>query len=408
MSRMIPKNWTSISLANTGDLVMGQSPSGSSYNNAGNGLPLLNGAAELRIDRIDVKKFTTSPTRKSEPGDLLFCIRATIGNLNVSDKEYCLGRGVAALRVNDKYSKKYVGLQLEALFDQMRKMSQGGVIKGLKKEEIGDFEFPIPVDKAEQEKIADIIISVEKAIQQTQKMTEQSEKLKKSLMKQLFTRGIGHTKFNETEIGEVPESWKIGSFSDLVNSSDKNAIKPGPFGSSLKKQYYVPAGYKIYGQEQVISGNPYYGDYYVNEDKYKELIAFKVRAGDVLISLVGTIGKILIVPEDFEPGIINPRLLKITPDKSKSSSHFMAYILGSESVLSQMNQKSHGGTMNILNKGMLVNMRFGIPPLKEQHKIVEILQSIDKQIKVNRKLRAKQEQLKQGLMQDLLTGKVAP
>jgi type I restriction enzyme S subunit len=89
-------------------------------------------------------------------------------------------------------------------------------------------------------------------------------------------------------------------------------IKAGPFGSALKKEFYIAKGYKIYGQEQVISGDPFYGDYYIDQEKYKKLQSCSVERGDLLISLVGTIGKVLVIPEGAEPGIINPRLLRIS------------------------------------------------------------------------------------------------
>lgn len=257
----------------------------------------------------------------------------------------------------------------------------------------------------EQQKIAEILGTVDEDIAKTQEVIDATKKLKRGLMRQFFTRGIGHIKFKETKIGQIPEEWEVGGFKNLVNPDDKNAIKPGPFGSALKKSFYVEKGFKIYGQEQVISGDAFYGDYYVNEEKYKELKGFRVNAGDILISLVGTIGKILIVPENFEKGIINPRILKITPDKTKADSQFIAHLLKSDFLIQQMGQKSHGGTMNILNKGMLVSVSFGVPSLKEQKEITEILSAIDEKISVNKKLQEKLTLLKKGLMQDLLSGK---
>ena len=82
-----------------------------------------------------------------------------------------------------------------------------------------------------------------------------------------------------------------------VALNEKHSIKAGPFGSSLKKEFYVQEGYKIYGQEQVIKDDMSFGNYYISEKKYKELESCKVKAGDILISLVGTYGKISIIPE---------------------------------------------------------------------------------------------------------------
>lgn len=397
MSRIVTKNWTSISLAKTGELVMGQSPAGSSYNNAGNGLPLLNGAAELRVDGIDVKKFTTLPVRKSEPGDLLFCIRATIGNLNVSDKEYCLGRGVAALRVSDKYSKKYVGLQLEALFDQMRKMSQGGVIKGLKKEEIGDFKFPIPVDKSEQQKIADIILSVESAIQQTQKMIDQSEKLKKTLMKQLFTRGISHTKFKKTEIGEIPESWRIETLGEITNFIDYRGKTPKKTKSGIP---LITAKNVRFGK---LIDTP--REFIATAD-YKNWMTRGIpKKGDVLFTTEAPLGNVAQI-QTSEKIAFAQRVIVIQPN-SGLNELFLMYQLMSPGLQKLIQSYGTGGTVTGIKAKTLRSVTIAVAPDSEQIKIAEILQSIDNQIEINKKLKLKQEQLKQGLMQDLLTGRVA-
>ena len=298
----------------------------------------------------------------------------------------------------------YQILSEDKFTDYLVDKTTGSNYPSVSSNDVSSYEFLIPKDKSEQQNIAEILGTVDEDIAKTQEVIKATEKLKRGLMQQLFSRGIGHTKFKETKVGKIPETWEAGGFLNFVNPEDKNAIKPGPFGSSLKKSFYVEKGFKIYGQEQVISGNAFYGNYYVNEEKYKELEGFKVEAGDILISLVGTIGKILVVPDNFEKGIINPRLLKITPDKTKADSQFIAQLLKSDFLIEQMGKKSHGGTMNILNKGMLMSVTFGVPPITEQKEIAEILSAVDEKILVNKKLKSKLTLLKKGLMQDLLSG----
>lgn len=258
----------------------------------------------------------------------------------------------------------------------------------------------------EQKKIVEVLSSIDDEIKKIDEIIFKTIKLKTGLMNHLFVKGIGHKKFKETKIGGIPMSWDVGGFNNIVDPKNKNAIKPGPFGSALKKSFYVKDGFKIYGQEQVISGDITYGDYYIDEKKYKELEGFKVNAGDILISLVGTIGKVLVISESFEKGIINPRLLKITVDRKKADPQFIAYLLKSDFLIQQMNQKSHGGTMNILNKGMLMGVNFGIPPLDEQKEITKIISAVDEKISINIKHKEALIKLKKGLMQDLLSGKV--
>jgi type I restriction enzyme M protein len=183
----------------------------------------------------------------------------------------------------------------------------------------------------------------------------------------------------------INPDWPMVAVEDLV-SQEKNAMKAGPFGSALKKEFYVESGYKIYGQEQVIRGDAGYGDYYISEEKYRELESCKVKAGDVLISLVGTYGKTLIVPENHEPGIINPRLLKLTLDPAKISPAYFVTAFNQESVMSQVHGMSYGGTMDILSLKVLKNLKIALPPLAEQQTIVAEIEAEQALVDANREL----------------------
>jgi type I restriction enzyme M protein len=183
----------------------------------------------------------------------------------------------------------------------------------------------------------------------------------------------------------IHPDWPLVPVVELV-TEERNSIKAGPFGSSLKKDCYVPSGYKIYGQEQVIRGDAAYGDYYISEEKYRELESCKVQAGDVLISLVGTYGKTLIVPDDHEPGIINPRLLKLTLDRRTVLPAFFVHAFAQESVMSQVQAMSYGGTMDILSLKVLRNLRIPLPTVAEQEAIVRQIEAEELLVDANRQL----------------------
>ncbi|MBZ4136296.1 restriction endonuclease subunit S [Escherichia fergusonii] len=174
---------------------------------------------------------------------------------------------------------------------------------------------------------------------------------------------------------ELPEGWEWCKFEHIAKN-EENALKAGPFGSALKKSMYVQSGYKIYGQEQVISGNENYGDYFINEEKYNSLISCKIQSGDMLISLVGTIGKVLILSENCIPGIINPRLVKLSLYQDISRS-YIQYILASPYIQNLLFEDSHGSTMNILNLGLLKKLTFPLPPTQEQERIVKKIHYIN-------------------------------
>lgn len=170
-----------------------------------------------------------------------------------------------------------------------------------------------------------------------------------------------------------PAKWNKLPLAELV--AGKYGVKAGPFGSALKKEEYGSSGYRVYGQEQVIAGRFDVGDYYISERKYEQLKSCSIAEGDLLVSLVGSFGKILIVPSGIEPGIINPRLLKISPNRKLLTSKFLASVLEHPSVQKHFEQVAHGGTMGILNAGLLKQLDVILPPLHLQAAFANRLES---------------------------------
>lgn len=127
-----------------GQLVMGQSPKGDTYNVDCVGMPLLNGAADYTEMQLTPLKYTTGPTRICKAGDLIFCIRATIGLLVYADKEYCLGRGVAAITKIDVAYKEFVYHVLNNTIDLLRNNASGSVIVGINKDDIFNIRIKKP------------------------------------------------------------------------------------------------------------------------------------------------------------------------------------------------------------------------------------------------------------------------
>ena len=144
--------------------------------------------------------------------------------------------------------------------------------------------------------------------------------------------------------------WTHSKLGDL-GSGGRPAIKAGPFGSSLKKDSFTERGFKIYGQEQVISGDASFGDYYIDAETFESLRSCEVVAGDILLSLVVTIGRVLIIPNGAEPGIINPRLVRLSLDPSRAVPEFIKCFLESTHTVRILSRWSQGGTMDVLNAG---------------------------------------------------------
>ncbi len=355
-----------IALKDVCKINMGQSPESSSYNENGNGIPFFQGNADFGERYPVTRIWCNAPTKVANAGDILISVRAPIGALNYAKEECCIGRGLAAITPDlSKISSEYIYWFLKAKNEELNSKGTGSTFKAIGRKVLE--ETLVPDYPFEQQHT--YAVNLEKVYSIIRLRKQELLKLDE-LIKARFVEMFGDPVSN-------PKKWPMPHIEEVV-SREKNALKAGPFGSALKKEYYVESGYKIYGQEQVINGDPNYGDYYIDEEKYRQLENCAVQAGDVLISLVGTYGRLLIMPKRFKPGIINPRLMKITFDKNKVNPYYFQYFFQSDSLKKALADSTHGGTMDILNLGIVRKLRMPVPPLELQDKFVCFVAQIDK------------------------------
>jgi len=187
-----------------------------------------------------------------------------------------------------------------------------------------------------------------------------------------------------SETIQIPKGWKITTFTDIVKN-EKYAIKRGPWGSSIKKDFFVPDGYKVYQQHNVIYDDFEFGDYFLDEKKFDELKEFEIKSDDILISCSGTIGKVARVPPNVKKGVMNQALLKISPDDLKINSDFFLYLLKS-SILQNKIMAKGTAMKNIVSVSNLKKISFNVPmDLKIQKQIVAKLDHILGELEVKKK-----------------------
>ncbi|EPX7561550.1 restriction endonuclease subunit S, partial [Campylobacter coli] len=172
-----------------------------------------------------------------------------------------------------------------------------------------------------------------------------------------------------------------------ILSSDKYSIKRGPFGSALKKSFFVEKGIRIFEQYNPINNDPHWKRYFISHEKFQELEAFKATEGDLLISCSGTLGKIVELPKDTEMGIINQALLKIRLNNIKILNSYFIYYFNSPIMQEKILESTLGSAIkNIASVKILKQIEIPLPPLKEQERIVGILDEsfakIDESIKI--------------------------
>ena len=290
--------------------------------------------------------------------------------------------------VKDKADIKYLYYKMQTIKFEAEQHKRYWISK------YSQIEIPLP-SIATQQRIAAILDQADAIIQNNRAIVQKYDALTQSLFLDMFGDPVKNEK-----------GWEVVQVENVA-SNEKHSIKAGPFGSSLKKEFYVEKGYKIYGQEQVIKDDMSYGDYYIDEKKYKELESCRVKEGDILISLVGTYGKVSIIPDNFEEGIINPRLMKISPNKNIIRPDFLKFLLQSSYVEKQLKNHSRGGTMDIINVGIIRKLFIPLPSLEMQNQFAERVAVIEAQKQKAQLELAKSEELFQSLLQRAFKGELS-
>jgi len=145
----------------------------------------------------------------------------------------------------------------------------------------------------------------------------------------------------------------------------------GPFGGSLKKNIFKPDGYAVYEQQHAIYDQFDDLRYFIDEKKFNEMKRFELNSGDLIMSCSGTMGKIAIVPENIQKGIINQALLKLSPSK-KVSNVFLKLWMQSESFQNSLKEYAGGAAIqNVASVAILKNIEIPLPDISTQNKIVQ-------------------------------------
>lgn len=346
-------------------------------------------------DVVYVSKSKVAEQQYLQTGDILICAssgsKELVGKAAFVDSvknPMTFGAFCKVVRPQPEYSE-----YLEHYFNspvyrrKISALSAGANINNIKNEHIDNLDIQL-VDEKERREIITILNELNMLISLRKQQLFKLDELVKARFVEMFGDPINN-----------PMKWIVSKIEDIA-AQEKNALKTGPFGSALKKEFYVKSGYKIYGQEQVICGDASFGGYYIDEEKYKELKNCAVQAGDILISLVGTYGKTLIMPDNHEAGIINPRLMKITLNKNKVTPIYFKYYFESDALKASMDANTHGGTMGILNLGIIRQMKIQVPPLSIQNQFATFVERVAQQKQTVQQSIDKLELMKKALMQE--------
>lgn len=270
-----------------------------------------------------------------------------------------------------------------------------------------DLSFELP-SLVEQQKIASILLNVDKLIQKTDQILERVQLLKKGLMQRLLTKGIGHTRFKKIKEASslidfvIPEAWQVNTLENI-----SSIIKDGPMGFNLHNYDYVENGIPILRIQNLKNLTVTKDDLrYISHEKHEELKKSQVKENDIIISKTGILGVVGVVPVGYGPANLNQALARITL-KDLNIVPFVAMFLSSKVPQGILSIVGSGRTVQAgLKMSDIKNLIIPIPPKKELEEIIRKISLLDLWHANELNILSNYQYLKKGLMQNLITGKI--
>ena len=299
--------------------------------------------------------------------DLLMSLTGNVGRVGLMDNKFlpaALNQRVACLRVkNENVELKYLFHHLNSeLFETRCIQSAKGIAqKNMSTEWLKEYPIPIP-PLPEQSRIVEELDQLSNIIEKKRQQLSELDNLAQSIFYDMFGDPVTNEK-----------GWEVKKLGEVCVD-----IIRGPFGSALKKDYFVPKGgdtYKVYEQKHAIQKDVSLGAYYISSDRYKSMMRFTVYENDIIMSCSGTIGEMFIIPNNAEVGIINQALLLFRMSTCINQTFFLNVM---NAVKSSMETKG-AGIKNIGSVKYIKQIDISFPPLNLQQLFAQKIEAIEKE-----------------------------
>ncbi|WP_164926902.1 restriction endonuclease subunit S [Chlorobaculum tepidum] len=361
------------------EIVMGQSPPSETCNTVGIGIPLLNGPTEFGPHHPSPAQFTTDVRKRAIPGDILFCVRgSTTGRMNWADQEYAIGRGIAAIRHKFKPElQPFVRAVIECYLPELLAQATGSTFPNVSAQQLSNLKWP-ELAADEQRAIAYILGTLDDKIELNRKQNETLEAMARALFKAWFVDfepvraklegrwqrgqslpGLPAHLYDlfpdclvDSELGEIPEGWEIGSFADVVEiiggSTPKTSVSEY-WGGDIPWFSVVdtPASSDVFVVQTEKS---------ITQSGLNESSARLISKGTTIISARGTVGNLAIAGCDMT---FNQSCYAL---RSKNSLGSYFVFLSAQRMVEQLKAMAHGSVFSTITRQTFEAVQTVLPP----------------------------------------------
>ncbi|EKF9485863.1 restriction endonuclease subunit S [Vibrio cholerae] len=383
-------SWSLVNLSTVCQIDMGSAPKGSTYVELDSGVPLIAGAADYGDVFPQPKKATLEPTKLCKKGDIIICVRATIGDLNWADKEYCLGRGVAGLRAHDeKLDSKYLWYFIASIEDELYRNSTGSTFPQINKKVIESLKIPLPPLET-QKQIAAVLEKADQLRKDCKLLEQELNSLAQSVFIDMF----------------VGKDFPLVNLEDLA-SNKKHALSSGPFGSALSSKHYTDEGVLVLRGLNTTKGKiDLSKTKYISQEKYEELKRSKLSVNDVVVVAVGSSGFAISIPDGFPEAVMSQNFNKISPNMDLIVPKYLEFAINSSFVQRQFSREITDTVRTFLSLTKLKKVQIPLPPLELQKQFLSTIKSILKEEELNQEFVSEMDNCFSSLMQKAFKGEL--
>ncbi|MDH0059665.1 restriction endonuclease subunit S [Stutzerimonas stutzeri] len=297
--------------------------------------------------------------------------------INETDRTACFGAFLSAIR-SKEIDHRYVYYYLKSSEAQRALKASASQTVNIANISVGALEnlrVPLP-PLAEQTRIAAKLDELLAQVDTLKARIDGIPALLKRFRQSVLAAAVSGGLTEEWRAENSNPGWSEIKLEDLLAGA-KHGICRGPFGSSIKKEYFVPEGYKVYEQKNAIRDNSLIGEYFVDEKKYKELERFSVRSGDFIVSCAGTLGRISLLPSNAPAGLINQALIRIRTNKKLVLDEYFLLLFKSPSFQEKLVVGARGGAMqNLASTKEIKALEINCPTIVEQAEIVRRVEQL--------------------------------
>lgn len=394
--RELPDEWGFEPLSKIADVTNGNSPDSEYYNTDGDGTPFIQGNSGFGWKTPETDRFCSTDGKLAEPRDVLLSVRgATLGETNIADAEYIIGRGVAAIS-GEQFNQEYLYHLITSQEEFLQELGTGSTFGGLSSKDFNYIRLPVP-SLNEQKQIASVLYTVDETLKTLQERQGWLEQHKRALMQDFLT---GETRVQPSievrkEVlptnspAEIKQDcdWKEKKIEDITQLRRNNVQSDKQQGLSHVGLEHLESFSLNHASEP--SDN-------VTSNKYR------FEEGEILFGQIRSyLKKVCIANTD---GVCSTDIFVIQPQGVNR--YYLWALLLSDEVNKWSQRASTGTKMPRVQWNAFSNKSVTVPPLWEQERIASVLYTVEDMIAKTTSLIDEYERLKRGLMQDLLCGEV--